>query len=198
MLSVVIATLNHERALVPTLASLVPGATAGTVREVIVADGGSTDATSEVADIAGCAFFAGPAALAQRLCEAVAKARSPWLMFIRPGVVLAPSWIDACAHFAQQAELQQATGKRAAVFRRGVNDETGGLKQTLEKLRAALGGSPHPDQGLMLHRRCYEQLTGHRDTAKPEQDLLARIGRRNIITLRCDTYITAADNHDRT
>ncbi len=40
----------------PTLAALVPGATAGIVREVIVADGGSRDDTEKVADIAGCRF----------------------------------------------------------------------------------------------------------------------------------------------
>ena len=57
MFSIVIATHDSERALVPTLAALVPGATAGIVREVIVADGGSRDKTEEVADIAGCRFF---------------------------------------------------------------------------------------------------------------------------------------------
>ena len=45
MLSVVIATENAEQRLVPTLAALVPGAMAGVVREVIVADAGSSDAT---------------------------------------------------------------------------------------------------------------------------------------------------------
>ena len=44
MLSVIIATHESERALVPTLAALVPGAAAGIVREVIVADAGSRDA----------------------------------------------------------------------------------------------------------------------------------------------------------
>ena len=41
VLSVVIATHDSERPLLPTLAALVPGAAAGTVREVIVADAGS-------------------------------------------------------------------------------------------------------------------------------------------------------------
>ncbi|MEA2873185.1 MAG: hypothetical protein QOH67_3161, partial [Hyphomicrobiales bacterium] len=45
MFSVIVATYDSERALVPTLAALVPGATAGIVREVIVADGGSRDET---------------------------------------------------------------------------------------------------------------------------------------------------------
>ena len=42
----------------PTLAALVPGATAGLLGEVVVADAGSRDATAEVADVAGCRFIA--------------------------------------------------------------------------------------------------------------------------------------------
>ena len=45
VLSVIIPTLDCERSLVPTLASLVSGAAVGTVRDVIIADGGSRDAT---------------------------------------------------------------------------------------------------------------------------------------------------------
>ena len=57
MLSVIIPTLNCERALALTLAMLVPGAVSGMVREVVLADGGSTDATLEVADAAGCSVL---------------------------------------------------------------------------------------------------------------------------------------------
>ena len=60
MLSAIIATHESERALVPTLAALVPGATEGLLGEVIVADAGSRDATAEVADIAGCRFMPRP------------------------------------------------------------------------------------------------------------------------------------------
>ena len=67
MLSVVIATENAERVLVPTLAALVPGATAGIVREVIVADAGSSDATTMIADAAGCRIDVTPAPLGQRV-----------------------------------------------------------------------------------------------------------------------------------
>ena len=54
MLTVIIPTREAERALVQSLAPLVSGATAGRIAEVIVADAGSSDATAEVADVAGC------------------------------------------------------------------------------------------------------------------------------------------------
>ena len=69
MLSVIVATNESERTLVPTLSALVPGALSGLVTEVVVADAGSKDATAEVADIAGCRFMIVEGAIGPRLKE---------------------------------------------------------------------------------------------------------------------------------
>ena len=102
MLSVIIPTRDSERALVHTLAALVPGATAGVVREVIVADGGSRDETEQVADIAGCVFLSSGQSLGARLNAAAERARGDWLMFLAPGVVPGPTWIEDTAAFVQE------------------------------------------------------------------------------------------------
>src|SRR5689334_16898277 len=81
--SIILATRDSERALVPTLAALVPGATAGIVREVVVTDGGSRDRTQDVADIAGCHFVVSAQPLGARLAAAARSARGDWLMFLR-------------------------------------------------------------------------------------------------------------------
>src|ERR1043165_8782496 len=94
MLSIIIPTHDSERPLVQTLAALVPGATAGLVREVIVADGGSRDGTEQVADGAGCWCVVSGEPLAARLRAAAARARGEWLMFLRPGAIPGPNWID--------------------------------------------------------------------------------------------------------
>ena len=52
-LSVIIPTLNAAGDLPLCLESLLPGLEAGLIREVIVADGGSTDATAAIADACG-------------------------------------------------------------------------------------------------------------------------------------------------
>jgi glycosyltransferase involved in cell wall biosynthesis len=176
MFSVVIATHDSERALVPTLAALVPGATAGLIREVIVADAGSRDDTAGVADVAGCRFVVSSQPLGARLAAAAGSARGTWLMFLTPGVVPEPTWIDETIRFVEDAERSGAA--RAAVFAA----RAGGL---LGLLRRAVGALPRPAQGLLIPKLFYGELGGHRvDAADPETDLLRRVGRRRIATLR--------------
>ena len=185
MLSVVIPTLNSERALVPTLAMLVPAAMSGFVREVIIADGRSSDATLEVADVAGCSVLVSSAPLAQRLREAAAAARSPWLMFLRPGTVLDTTWVDETVAFIEETERGEAAA--AAVFRKAVSPRAPHpiVLEALALLKYALIGRIGRDQGLVISKRLYDELGGHRDgAADPEADLLARLGRRRILMLR--------------
>ena len=177
MFSVVIATHDSERPLVHTLAALVPGATAGIVREVIIADAQSNDETEQVADIAGCAFFSSGEPLGARLKAAAARLRGEWLMFLRPGVVPAPSWTDETIAFVQQGQ-----GK-AAVF----SAETGGLASSIRRLFSVL---PRPEQGLIVAKPFYAELGGHRaDASDPERDLLRRIGGSRLTVLRTMSHI---------
>ncbi len=92
MLSVVIATLNDEAVLGRTLAPLVPAAVSGFVREVIVADGGSSDATLEIADDAGCEICRLQGDAEARMRAAAEGARGAWLMLLPPAVQLLPGW----------------------------------------------------------------------------------------------------------
>jgi glycosyltransferase involved in cell wall biosynthesis len=185
MLTVIIPTHNSERALVPTLAMLVPGALNGTVRDVIVADGGSTDGTAQVVDVAGCDIMVSEAPLAARLTAAVARARGDWLLFLRPGVVIDGGWPEEASRLIDTAMLRGDAKSRAAVFRCPPPDQTAALPRQILSLVAAAWRGPYPEQGLMLSRDAYTAFGGHRaDVADPEADLLRRIGRRRIVTLR--------------
>jgi glycosyltransferase involved in cell wall biosynthesis len=194
MLSVVIATENAERVLVPTLAALVPGATAGIVREVIVADAGSTDATAMIADAAGCRIDVIAAPLGHRLRQAAAGARASWLMFLRPGAVPDWTWVEETRRFIEQAELRGRSDARAAAFRRASEADTLGaaLVEALGLIAATLGARPRPQQGLLIAKTLYERLGGHRDRdTDPEAKLLRRLGRRRIAMLRSRTMMAA-------
>lgn len=184
MLSAIISTHESERSLVPTLAALVPGAAAGLLAEVIVADAGSHDATAEVADIAGCRFIASAEPLGARLSAAAAATRTPWLLFLRAGTVPHPGWIEATDRFIRDTELIDGAG-RAAVFRpSGAADFLRpGLSEVVGLLRVALGGGPHPEQGLLIAKRFYENVGGHPEGADAEAALLRRLGRRRIAML---------------
>lgn len=179
MLSVIIPTLDSERTLVPTLAALVSGATEGLISEVLLADGGSQDDTAAIADVTGCNVVRLGGSLGTRLQAAAAAARAPWLLFLRPGSVLDPTWIGEVRRFI---ELTRSSD-RGAVFRRGASARSP-LREAFAQAMLALGASPRPDQGLLIARRFYDALGGHRaGTADPEADLIRRIGRRRIARL---------------
>jgi hypothetical protein len=187
MISVIIATHESEQLLVPTLAALVPGAVAGIVHEVIVADAGSRDGTMRIADAAGCGMVVASGSVGARLKSAAASARAPWLMFLRPGCVPDVTWIDETNRFIRDAERSRRARALAAIFSYA---PTGGsprslVTETFALIVAALAARPHPDQGLLISAAFYVDLGGHRaDSDDAETDLLRHLGSRRIVMLR--------------
>jgi glycosyltransferase involved in cell wall biosynthesis len=183
MLSAIIATHESERALVSTLSALVPAVTAGLLGDVLVTDGGSRDATAEVAEVAGCRFITSSEPLGVRLKTAAAATRAPWLMFLRAGCVPDQGWIAATDRFIRTVDLAE----RAAVFRPpGAADlMRPGFGELLALLRVACGGGPRPEQGLLIARHFYNTLGGHDGHADAEAALLRKLGRRRIAMLAC-------------
>ena len=193
MLSVVIATHDSERALLPTLSALVAGAGAGIVREVIVADAGSADATAAIADAAGCHFLSFALPRGARLKAAAQAARAPWLMFLVPGTVPDATWVDETRRFIEQAELRGCAGTYAAVFRPGSAAFRPALIEALALLWASLGGGPSAGQGLLIAKGLYDSIGGHRDVGEPERDLARRLGRRRLVMLRSGALAVAGE-----
>jgi glycosyltransferase involved in cell wall biosynthesis len=193
MLSVVIATHDSERALLPTLAALVAGAAAGVVREVIVADAGSRDATAAIADGAGCRVLTSAQTRGARLKAAAATARAPWLLFLAAGSVPDATWIEETRRFIEEAELRGCAGTYAAAFRPASATFRPALLEAFALLWAALGATADASRGLLIARSLYDTLGGHRDLAKPERDLARRLGRRRVVLLRCGA-MAAADS----
>jgi hypothetical protein len=179
MLNAIIATQESERALVPTLAALVPAVTAGLLAEVVVTDAGSRDATAEVADIAGCRFMASSEALGARLKAAAASTRAPWLLFLHAGEVPDPGWIDAAGAFIAKADRPESS-VRAAVFRpRAASASRSGLGEALAALRAAFAGAKS-GRGLLIARGLYDGIGGHPPHDEAEAALLRLLSRRRI------------------
>ncbi len=200
MLSVIIPTLNAEQTLPRTLACLVPAAVAGLVREVVIADGGSQDHTSMIADDTGANFLNTPPGRGAQLRAGAARARHDWLLFLHADTVLEPGWVIEVETFI--ARIEQTSGaktKAAAVFRFAVEDfgPAARRREWLVKMRCSLLGLPYGDQGLLIHRHFYHQLGGYADAPLLEDvDMVRRIGRNRLIYLRSAAICTDVHHSD--
>lgn len=194
MISVVIPTLNAESGLTATLAALVPATVQGVVREVIIADGGSGDATQEIADIAGASFIRAAKGRGAQLAAGAEAARADWFLFLHADTVLQPGWEREVAAFIQR--IDQGERPQAAAAFSFALDDRGARPRFLEgvvALRCALFRMPYGDQGLLIPRRLYGTLGGYRPLPLMEDvDMVRRLGRRRIVMMRSKAVTSAA------
>lgn len=188
MLSVIIPTLNAEGSLPRVLTALVPAAVHGLVREVIVVDGGSTDATAEVVEAAGAKLVRAPKGRGNQLIAGAKAAKGNWLMFLHADTVLEHGW-DAEVEklFEHVAAGRFRSPEIAAAFRFTLDDFSGAARflERVVALRCALLKLPYGDQGLIVNRRLYDRIGGFRALPLMEDvDLVRRIGRRRLVLLR--------------
>jgi len=198
MISVVIPTLNAEAGLTSTLAALVPGSVQGLVREVIIADGGSNDASANIADVAGAKFIRAEKGRGVQLAAGAARARSDWLLFLHGDTVLQPGWEAEARAFMERVD-GGARPLAAAAFSFAL-DDFGARPRLLEAmvaLRCALFRFPYGDQGLLIPRRLYSTLGGYRPLAVMEDvDLVRRLGRKRLVMMRTRA-VTSAERYKK-
>ena len=108
MISVVIPTQDDEAVLGRTLAPLVAAAVAGLVKEVILADGGSVDATLEIGEDAGCRIMAAEGSGESRARSAAEEASADWLMILPAEVQLLPGWDTVVRGFLERQTTASA------------------------------------------------------------------------------------------
>jgi rSAM/selenodomain-associated transferase 2 len=198
MISVIIPTLNAEALLAQTLAALVPAAVDGLVREVIVVDGGSSDATAAIADQAGATFVARSGGRGYQLMAGARRARFPWLLFLHADTVLEAGWEREAAAFMEAIETRKQP-PAAAAFRFALDDA--GLRprllERLVALRCALLRLPYGDQGLLIGKPLYGDVGGYGSHPLMEDvDLVLRLGRRRLAMLR-SRAVTSAVRYQR-
>lgn len=186
MISVVIPTLNAEERFASCLTALVPAAVEGLVREVIVVDGGSTDATLRIADQAGVDVVTSEPGRGVQLCAGAARARQPWLLFLHADTVLSAGWDNEVMDFIERVDHGRQP-QTAATFRFAL-DDYGLAPRLLERIVAFRGSAlamPYGDQGLLVSRRLYDEVGGYRPMPLMEDvDIVRRLGRRRLWRLR--------------
>lgn len=153
-LSVVIPVRNEACGLPPLLADL--AVAPQLVRQVLVVDGGSDDATALVARLGGAHVLASPAGRGEQLRRGVQASEAPWLLLLHGDVRLPGGW---------PALLERAIGRgegRAWAFRLAIegNDPALRLVERAVSLRSRWRGLPYGDQGLLISRALHDRLGG--------------------------------------
>lgn len=191
MISVVIPTLNAERELGRCFNALIPATLAGLVTEVVVADGGSSDGTLNIADAAGAHVVAGEKGRGQQMGDGARAAKGDWLLFLHADTALEPGWEREAEHFIAHSTYEKPC---AAAFRFAL-DDFGMQARLLEKmvaLRCAMFRLAYGDQGLLIPRRLYDQLGGYQRMALMEDvDLVRKIGWRRLSMMRARAVTSA-------
>jgi len=183
MISVIIPTSNAAALLPRCFDGLIAGVIRGIVREVIVADGASRDETRGIADAAGAHVVNAGSSRGDQMSVGAASAKSDWLLFLHPETALEAGWENEAESFVQRVTLERP---RAGVFRFALDDFERSVRrrEMLIGLRSGLLGQPCGAQGLLIPKRLYQKLGGHRAVQMEDIDLVRRIGRSRLVTLR--------------
>lgn len=178
--SVIIPALNVAGDLPRCLESLLPGLEAGLIREVIVADGGSVDATRAIAGASGAVLIDSEASRAEQIRAGVEAARGDWFLLLYPETVLSRDWPELAG-----AHLDQRSGLAAAFrFRLRSDDRNARWVEARMNRRAMLFGLPVGEQGMLVPRQLYTSAGGYPEAAGMDDLIFARaLGRRHIILL---------------
>ncbi|MFY0658987.1 MAG: TIGR04283 family arsenosugar biosynthesis glycosyltransferase [Shimia sp.] len=174
--SVIIPTLNEEAGLPTCLGALFEGVSAGVIRELIVADGGSEDATLQIAEEAGAEVVPCAPSRGGQMRAGAAKAQGEWLLFVHADTVLPEGWNASVeAHLAQN--------ERAGYF--GLSFDKGQLAGMFvagwANLRSRFFGLPYGDQALLISRGLYEDLGGFPNIPLMEDVAMAQaLGRARL------------------
>jgi rSAM/selenodomain-associated transferase 2 len=172
-LSIVIPVLNEERRIAGALAAA--GDVSG-VHEILVVDGGSNDATVEVARGAGYRVIESARGRARQLNAGAAAATGDTLLFLHADVEL-PASATAVVE-----ETLRRPGVVAGAFRTWHVAERWGQRRGallhLADLRSRYSRLPYGDQALFLRRQVFEEIGGFPELELMEDLALGRLLRR--------------------
>lgn len=182
-ISVVIPTLNAAATLPATLACL------GSVADIVVADGGSQDGTTDVARSFGAQVIGGARGRGSQIAAGIAAARESWLLILHADTRLGPDWPEVAARHMRDRPDQ------AGYFRFALDSQAPAARR-LERAvawRCQALALPYGDQGLLIRRATLDAVGGMRPLVLMEDvDLIRRLGRRRLVPLTANATTSAA------
>ena len=157
MLSVIIPTLNEETALPETLASLFRQS-AG--EEIIIVDGGSTDATEKICEqYPGISFINSEKGRAAQLNAGARSASGDILLFLHADTLLPDEALSTIIQVIDQGK-QEAGGFRHSF---GCEDWRLRFISFLDNRRCLKTKIIYGDQAMFIKRNLFERLNGFPD-----------------------------------
>ena len=184
--SALIPTLNAATSLPATLAAI-----RGDIAEIIIADGGSTDGTPEIARTCGAHVITAPPGRGSQLRAAAAAATQPWLLALHADTRPGPGWQDAVAAFITRPEAAPTAG----YFRFALDDAAPEARrlEAMVAWRCRWLGLPYGDQGLLIRQDFYQALGGYEPIPLMEDvALIRRIGRKRLVALGA-AFVTSSE-----
>jgi glycosyltransferase involved in cell wall biosynthesis len=128
----------------------------------VVVDGGSTDATKDVARRHGVRLIGSPRGRGPQLAAganaSMAGAAVEWLFFLHADSIPEPGWQAALTAFMAEPDNQGRAG-----YGRFALDDPAPAARRLEAMvtwRCRWLGLPYGDQGLLIHRNLYQSIGG--------------------------------------
>ncbi len=182
-LSIVIPTLNESAFIGRTIRSVLrPGV------EVIVADGGSSDDTREIASASGARVIDAPTGRGPQLNAGAEQARTPFLLFLHADTLLPVDYLSVVRCVLADSDV--ALG----AFRLRI-DRPGLLIRAVElgvRIRGSLWRMPYGDQAMFMRSECFRQLGGFAEIPLMEDvDLVHRASALGSIRLVPQAAITS-------
>jgi len=158
-ISTVIPALNEAGHIEATVRSL----KADPEAEIIVVDGGSTDATPSLAAAAGALVLTTPRGRARQMNSGARAASGEILFFLHADTLAPPEYAEAIRR------ALQTPGVSAGAFSLDIAGNSPGLKAVarITNLRSRWLHLPYGDQGLFLPKKLFLRLKGF-----PEQPIM--------------------------
>lgn len=156
-ISVVIAARNEASRLPLLLADLAAGWEL--VKEIVVVDGSSADATARVAALAGAQVLASPPGRGRQFGLGVESSGGPWLLLLHADARLPVRWQQAVAGAIERSGQQK---NAAWYFDLKIAGPGFGLRlvEAGVALRSRWRQLPYGDQGLLLPRSLLQRAGG--------------------------------------
>jgi rSAM/selenodomain-associated transferase 2 len=189
-ISVIIPTLDVADRIGPCLGAVAEALTSGILREVILTDGGSSDAIEEVADAVGARLIRGARGRGAQLARGADVARGSWLLFLHADTVLGPGWVEAAQRHMRTAP------DHAGWFRLRFDEDTAPARAVARwaNLRSGALGLPYGDQALLAPVRLYRKVGGYPHIPLMEDVALARALHGRLRPLAAEA-VTSAERY---